>query len=107
MHGATTTAATGLKPGDPGFKEARYAIGKRTNFAKNYGAQYKKIRQMYPNKTEEECHKIDDAYYTAFPGVKEYHNYWFHIKGFFIGEGLALFVCAMAGLVVQIGSLLI
>ena len=75
VHGATTTAATGLKKGDPGFKEARYAIGKRTNFAKNYGAQYKKIRQMYPNKTEEECHRIDDAYYQAFPGVKEYHNY--------------------------------
>ena len=33
--------------------------------------------------------------------VEEYHNYWFHIKGFFIGEGLALVVCALAGLVVQ------
>ena len=75
VHGATTTAATGLRKGDPGFKEARYAIGKRTNFAKNYGAQYRKIRQMFPDKTEEECHKIDQAYYTAFPGVKEYHNY--------------------------------
>lgn len=75
VHGATTTAATGLKKGDEGFKEARYAIGKRTNFAKNYGAQYKKIRQMFPDKTEEECRKIDNAYYTAFPGVKEYHNY--------------------------------
>lgn len=75
VHGATTTAATGLKKGDPGFKEARYAIGKRTNFAKNYGAQYGKIRQMFPDKTEEECRKIDQAYYTAFPGVKEYHNY--------------------------------
>jgi DNA polymerase-1 len=75
VHGATTTAATGLKKGDEGFKEARYAIGKRTNFAKNYGAQYKKIRQMFPDKTEEECRKIDNAYYTAFPGVKEYHSY--------------------------------
>lgn len=75
VHGATTTAATGLKKGDPGFKEARYAIGKRTNFAKNYGAQYGKIRQMFPDKTEEECRRIDQAYYTAFPGVKEYHNY--------------------------------
>ena len=75
VHGATTTAATGLKKGDPGFKEARYAIGKRTNFAKNYGAQYNKIRQMFPEKTEEECRRIDNAYYTAFPGVKSYHNY--------------------------------
>ena len=33
--------------------------------------------------------------------VSDYHDYWFHIKGFFIGEGLALAVCAMAGLIVQ------
>ncbi len=33
--------------------------------------------------------------------IKEYHDYWFHIKGFFIGEALALAVCALAGLVVQ------
>ena len=33
--------------------------------------------------------------------VDEYHNYWFHIKGFLIGEALALIVCALAGLVVQ------
>ena len=41
----------------------------------------------------------------VFPGtedmVSDYHDYWFHIKGFFIGEGLALVVCALAGLVVQ------
>ena len=30
---------------------------------------------MFPDKTEEECHRIDNAYYTAFPGVKTYHNY--------------------------------
>ena len=33
--------------------------------------------------------------------VKDYHDYWFHIKGFFIGEALALVVCALAGLLVQ------
>lgn len=33
VHGATTTAATGLKPEDKGFKQARYDIGKRVNFA--------------------------------------------------------------------------
>jgi DNA polymerase-1 len=30
---------------------------------------------MFPERTPEECRKIDAAYYTAFPGVKEYHNY--------------------------------
>lgn len=47
------------------------------------------------------CH---DPYFV-FKGtedmVKEYHDYWFHIKGFFIGETLALIVCALAGLVIQ------
>ena len=33
--------------------------------------------------------------------VSDYHDYWFHIKGFFIGEVLALAVCANAGLIVQ------
>lgn len=75
VHGATTTAATGLGPGDPEFKHLRSVIGKRVNFAKNYGAKYNKIKTMFPDKTEEEVKRIDDAYYTAFPGVKQYHEY--------------------------------
>ena len=42
---------------------------------KNYGAQRGKIREMFPEATEEEVTKINDAYYTAFPGVKAYHQY--------------------------------
>lgn len=75
VHGATTEKATGLKPTDEGFARARKTIGKKVNFAKNYGAKYNKIRQMFPDKTDEEIKRIDDAYYAAFPGVKEYHNY--------------------------------
>ena len=30
---------------------------------------------MFPEYDAETAHRIDDAYYTAFPGVKEYHNY--------------------------------
>ena len=33
--------------------------------------------------------------------VSDYHDYWFHIKGFFIGETLACAVCAIAAAVVQ------
>lgn len=33
--------------------------------------------------------------------VDEYHNYWFHIKGFFIGEILALIICLLAGLIIH------
>ena len=47
------------------------------------------------------CH---DKYFV-FKGtedmVDEYHNYWFHIKGFFIGELLALIICSLAGVIIQ------
>ena len=33
--------------------------------------------------------------------VNEYHNYWFHIKGFFIGETLALIICTLSGVIIQ------
>ena len=74
VHGATTKAAFDIDETHPDYHDLRY-VGKRVNFAKNYGAQYKKICQMFPDRTPEECRKIDAAYYTAFPGVKEYHNY--------------------------------
>ena len=33
--------------------------------------------------------------------TKEYHNYLFHIKGFLIGEILALIICSLAGLIIE------
>ena len=33
--------------------------------------------------------------------TEEYHNYWFHIKGFFIGEVLALIICSLAGVIIH------
>lgn len=47
------------------------------------------------------CHDPHFVFKGTEDMVKDYHDYWFHIKGFFIGEGLALIVCALAGLVVQ------
>lgn len=78
LHGKTTEMATGLTKADPEFKSLRSKIGKRVNFAKNYGAQRGKIRTMFPDKTEEEITKINDAYYNAFPGVKTYHSYCYN-----------------------------
>ena len=75
VHGATTEKATGFKPGTPEFKTARSVIGKRVNFAKNYGASRKRMRIMFPEATEEEVTRIDNSYYEAFPGVKFYHQY--------------------------------
>ena len=75
VHGATTLAAyPGLKKTDPEYHDLRY-IGKRVNFAKNYGAELKRIKQMFPDKSDEECQRINEAYYKAFPGIKNYHKY--------------------------------
>ena len=78
LHGKTTEMATGLTKAAPEFNSLRSKIGKRVNFAKNYGAQRGKIRTMFPDKTEEEITKIDGAYYAAFPGVKSYHTYCYN-----------------------------
>lgn len=45
---------------------------------KNYGAKRGKIKEMFPHYSEEEITNIDNAYYIAFPGVKEYHNYCYN-----------------------------
>lgn len=47
------------------------------------------------------CHDPQFVFKGTEDMVGDYHNYWFHIKGFFIGEAIALVVCATAGLVVQ------
>lgn len=78
VHGATTEKAFDITPDDPRFHDLRY-IGKRVNFAKNYGAQFKKIWEMFPEYDEEQVHKIDNAYYAAFPGVKQYHQYCYDL----------------------------
>lgn len=78
VHGATTKIAFGIDETHPDFHTLRYK-GKRVNFAKNYGAQFNKIKEMFPEYDDEQVHKIDDAYYLAFPGVKEYHNYCYTI----------------------------
>lgn len=83
VHGATTEKATGLTPNHPDFHSLRSTIGKRTNFAKNYGAQLKKIMEMFPDKTRDECVRIDGAYYAAFPGVKSYHSYCYDRANYF------------------------
>ena len=47
------------------------------------------------------CH---DKYFI-FKGtedmIEEYHNYGFHIKGFFIGELLAVVICAISGIIIK------
>ena len=47
------------------------------------------------------CHDPHFVFKGTEDMVSDYHDYRFHIKGFFIGEALALAVCALAGLVVH------
>ena len=47
------------------------------------------------------CHDPHFVFKGTEDMVSDYHDYWFHVKGFFIGEVLALIVCVVAGLIVQ------
>ncbi len=47
------------------------------------------------------CHDKQFVFKGTEDMVNEYHNYLFHIKGFFIGETLALIVCSIAGLIIH------
>ena len=47
------------------------------------------------------CHDKHFVFKGTEDMVKEYNDYLFHIKGFFIGEALALIVCAIAGAIIQ------
>lgn len=80
VHAATTHVAfPELDIHSDEFKKLRGKVGKRVNFAKNYGAQFNRIKQMFPDYDDATIHNIDDAYYKAFPGVKAYHQYCYDI----------------------------
>lgn len=78
VHAATTCYAFDIDPTHPDFKKLRYH-GKRINFAKNYGAQLKRIQDMFPEYDLERVKKINDSYYKAFPGVRAYHDYCYRL----------------------------
>jgi DNA polymerase-1 len=74
IHGETAKLAFNITPDDPNWKLLR-SEAKRINFAKQYGATRKMVATMFPEYSDSEITKIDNAYYNAFPGVKTYHNY--------------------------------
>ena len=47
------------------------------------------------------CHDKQFVFKGTEDMIDEYHNYWFHIKGFLIGETLALIVCSLAGVIIH------
>lgn len=80
VHAATTSVAfPDIDTKSDEFKKLRGKVGKRVNFAKNYGAQFNRIKVMFPDYDDETIHRIDDAYYKAFPGVKKYHEYCYEM----------------------------
>lgn len=48
------------------------------------------------------CHDKRFVFKGTEDMVKEYHDYWFHIKGSFLGEIIGGVVCLLIGLVVHI-----
>ena len=47
------------------------------------------------------CHDKQFVFKGTEDMTDEYHNYWFHIKGFIIGEALALIICTLAALIIE------
>ena len=47
------------------------------------------------------CHDKQFIFKGTEDMKDEYHNYWFHIKGFLIGEILALIICSLAGTIIH------
>lgn len=47
------------------------------------------------------CHDKHFVFKGTEDMVREYHNYMFHIKGFFIGELLALIICTISGIIIN------
>ena len=48
------------------------------------------------------CHDPHFVFEGTADMVEDYHDYWFHIKGFFIGEALAAVICTLAALIVPL-----
>ena len=47
------------------------------------------------------CHDKQFVFKGTEDMTDEYHNYLFHIKGFFIGEALALLICTITSLIIH------
>jgi DNA polymerase-1 len=74
LHSATTLQAfPDLKLDDPNFSHYR-SLGKRANFAKNYGAGWFKLMESL--KISEDIAKaLDQGYNKAFPKVRDYQRW--------------------------------
>ena len=84
LHSATTAKAfPEVDPKSPEFKPLR-ALGKSTNFAKNYGATTNALIEQF-GFDRITAEKLNQGYYDAFPKVLDYQKLvtqTFHRRGF-------------------------
>jgi DNA polymerase I len=74
LHSATTLQAfPDLKLDDPNFSHYR-SLGKRANFAKNYGAGWAKLMDSLKI-SEDTAKALDAGYNKAFPKVRDYQRW--------------------------------
>ncbi len=80
LHAKTTSARyPKLDTNSAEFKKLRSKVGKRANFACNYGAKAARLHQMFPNDTMESAQALYNAYATSFPGVIEWQKYCYNL----------------------------
>lgn len=76
LHSKTTMEAyPHINPKSPEFKNLRSKIGKRANFACNYGAKAQRLKAMFHGISMEEARRIYQAYRDTFPGVIYFHQW--------------------------------
>lgn len=75
LHSATTlNCFDNISEEDENFHDLRY-VGKRVNFASQYGGGISVFRRMFPKYSEEQIQKIAGAYGKTFPDVKKYQQW--------------------------------
>lgn len=47
------------------------------------------------------CHAKEFVFKGTEDMIKEYHNYWFHIKEGFVGQVIGLVLCVIVGFIIQ------
>jgi DNA polymerase I len=76
LHSKTTAGIfPDLDPSSKEFQKLRSEVGKRTNFACNYGARADRLHKMFPRYSREFAESIYNGYATSYPGVLKYQRY--------------------------------
>jgi len=76
LHAKTTSEAyPHINTDSKEFKTLRGKIGKRANFACNYGAKAARLKIMFHGMSMEEAQRIYQAYRDTFPGVIQFHRW--------------------------------